>query len=119
MSNNEKINYVEFPTRDIAASKAFFAAAFGWTFEDYGPEYCAFTDQGLSGGFFKSDLVPASAANAALIVLFSADLEASQANVEAAGGVINKAIFSFPGGRRFHFTEPSGNELAVWSSNSA
>ena len=119
MNNNEKINYVEFPARDIAATKAFFTAAFGWTFEDYGPQYCAFTDAGLNGGFFKSDVAPASSSNAALIVLFSADLEASQTYVEAAGGIINKAIFAFPGGRRFHFVEPSGNELAVWSSNSA
>jgi predicted enzyme related to lactoylglutathione lyase len=116
MSISEKINYVEFPAQDIAATKAFFSKAFAWSFEDFGPEYSSFTDAGLCGGFFQSDHKPANSANAALVVLLSDDLEASQAKVEAAGGIIVKQIFSFPGGRRFHFIEPSGNELAVWSS---
>jgi len=115
MNEHEKINYVEFPARDIHATKAFFHHAFGWSFEDFGPEYAAFSNQGLDGGFFKSDLTASTEHGSALIVFYSRDLEATQAKIESAGGVIAKPIFSFPGGRRFHFVEPSGNEFAVWS----
>jgi len=115
VNEHEKINYVEFPAKDLAATKAFFTQAFNWSFEDYGPEYAAFSNQGLDGGFYASELVSSSDRGAALIVLYSEDLEATQAKVEAAGGTISKAIFAFPGGRRFHFLEPSGNELAIWA----
>ena len=115
MPEHEKINYVEFPAADIGATKRFFERVFGWTFEDYGPEYAAFTGQGLDGGFFKSDLKARSSSGSALIIFYSADLEGAMARVVAAGGDIVKPIFEFPGGRRFHFVEPSGNELAVWS----
>ena len=115
MSQHEKINYVEFPCRNLAKTKAFFIEAFGWCFEDYGPEYIAFSEAGLAGGFFQSDLVSTTATGAALVVLYSENLEATQLKVERRGGLIVQTIFSFPGGRRFHFTEPSGNELAVWS----
>lgn len=115
MNLHEKINYVEFPANDLAATKAFFQSVFGWTFEDFGPEYTAFTDQGLDGGFFQSDLASTQEKGAALIVFYSNQLEATLAKVEKAGGSILKPIYSFPGGRRFHFTEPSGNEFAVWS----
>jgi uncharacterized protein len=113
MNLHEKINYVELPAKDLAATKAFFQSVFGWSFVDYGPEYTAFSDQGLDGGFFKSDLASSSQKGAALIVFYSNQLEATLAKVEKAGGSIVKPIFSFPGGRRFHFTEPSGNEFAV------
>lgn len=115
MNDHEKINYVEFPARDIQATKSFFEAVFNWSFEDFGPEYTAFSNQGLDGGFFKSDLKSSSEIGSALIVFYSEDIESTQARVESAGGEIVKPIFSFPGGRRFHFIEPSGNELAVWS----
>ncbi|ARU89314.1 VOC family protein [Pseudomonas sp. M30-35] len=115
MPAHEKINYVEFPAKDLAATKAFFNAAFGWTFVDYGPDYVAFSDQGLDGGFFTSEQHSTTANGGALIVLFSENLEATQAKVSAAGGTIVKDIYSFPGGRRFHFAEPSGNEFAVWA----
>ncbi len=115
MNEHEQINYVEFPARDLPQTKAFFTAAFGWVFQDYGPEYAAFSSKGLDGGFYRADLASSADNGGALIVLYSQDLEATQAKVEHAGGVIVKPIFSFPGGRRFHFTEPSGNELAVWS----
>lgn len=115
MHTNEKINYVEFPAHDLERTKAFFAAAFGWRFVDYGPDYTAFADQGLDGGFYRSELSATTDRGSALIVLRSDALEQAQARVEAAGGAIVKPIFSFPGGRRFHFLEPSGNELAVWS----
>ncbi|GAA0819587.1 VOC family protein [Colwellia sp. D2M02] len=115
---SDHINYIEFPATNISATKAFFTQAFGWTFEDYGPDYTAFNNQGFDGGFFKSELCSSIATGGALIVLLSDDLERSQANVIAAGGVISQEIFSFPGGQRFHFIEPSGNELAVWSKTS-
>ena len=114
MNLHEKINYVEFHAKDLPATKAFFQSAFGWSFVDYGPEYIAFSDQGLDGGFFQSDLASSSEKGAALIVLYSNQLEDTLAKVEKAGGSIIKPIYSFPGGRRFHFTEPSGNEFAVW-----
>jgi len=115
MSINDKINYVEFPARDIEATKIFFTAVFGWSFNDYGPEYAFFADQGISGGFYTSNSASSTETGGALIVLYSDTLEDVQERVEQAGGSILKPIFSFPGGRRFHFAEPSGNELAVWS----
>lgn len=115
MKEHEKINYVEFPAKDIEATKAFFISAFCWTFVDYGPEYTAFSDEGLDGGFYKSDLSVSTEAGSALIVFYSKDLERTQSKIEYEGGTIIKPIFSFPGGRRFHFGDPNGNEYAVWS----
>ena len=114
MNLHEKMNYVELPAKDLAATKAFFESVFGWSFTDYGPEYTAFENQGLDGGFFQSDLASSTEKGAALIVFYSDQLEVTLAKVEKAGGSILRPIFSFPGGRRFHFTEPSGNEFAVW-----
>lgn len=115
MNEHEKINYVEFPARNIEAVKAFFASAFGWSFEDYGPDYTAFSNEGLDGGFFQSDLVVSTENGSALIIFYSNDLEQTQAKIETAGGSIIRPIFSFPGGRRFHFADPNGNEYAVWT----
>lgn len=115
MNEHEKINYIELPAKDIAATKAFFTQVFGWEFQDYGPEYTAFSDQGIDGGFFRSEACSRQEKGAALVVFYSNDLEATLQKVASAGGVIVKPVFSFPGGRRFHFTEPSGNEFAVWS----
>ena len=115
MNEHEKINYVEFPAKDIEATKGFFESAFGWTFVDYGPEYTSFSNEGLNGGFFQSDLSASTENGSALIVFYSKDLEATQAKVESAGGSIVRPTFSFPGGRRFHFADPNGNEFAVWS----
>jgi len=115
MDNHEKINYVEYPARDIKATKAFFVKAFGWSFEDYGPEYSSFSDSGIAGGFYKAELSARVENGSALIVLYSENLDSTYSKVVEAGGVILKQIFSFPGGRRFHFSEPSGNEFAVWS----
>ncbi|HSR68240.1 MAG TPA: VOC family protein [Acidobacteriota bacterium] len=115
MSAHQKINYVEFPANDLQATKSFFRKTFGWSFQDYGPTYTSFSDSGLAGGFFKSGLKASTADGSALVVLYSSDLEETYEKVVKAGGSIVKEIFSFPGGRRFHFTEPSGNELAVWS----
>jgi predicted enzyme related to lactoylglutathione lyase len=119
MNEHEKLNYVEFPSSDLQSTKVFFEKAFGWSFVDYGPEYTAFTRQGLDGGFFKANLWSSTANGAALLVFYSNNLEGTLAKVSKAGGKIIKPIFSFPGGRRFHFTEPSGNEFAVWSDTGA
>jgi len=119
MNEHEKLNYVEFPAKDIPATKDFFTKAFSWSFEDYGPEYTAFSNQGLDGGFFSSNLESNINSGAALLVFYSQDIEATQLKIEQAGGVVVKPIFSFPGGRRFHFIEPSGNEFAVWSDVNA
>lgn len=116
MPAHEKINYVEFPTRDLQATKAFFQAAFGWSFEDYGPDYAAFSGEGLDGGFFRAEMAATTDNGSALIVFYSDRLEETLAKVTAAGGKIVKPVFSFPGGRRFHFTEPSDNEFAVWAA---
>jgi predicted enzyme related to lactoylglutathione lyase len=115
MNNHEKINYIEFPSKDLEVTRRFFAKAFGWEFEDFGPEYSAIHNAGLDGGFFKSDQVVSTESGSALVVLYSNDLEQTQAKIESAGGEIIKPIFSFPGGRRFHFSDPNGNEYAVWS----
>lgn len=115
MPSHETINYVEFPAKDLAATKAFFTQVFGWSFEDFGTDYTAFADSGLDGGFYQADLASSTQTGAALVVFYSQDLEATQAKIEAAGGVIVQPTFPFPGGRRFHFAEPSGNEFAVWS----
>jgi len=115
MDNHEKLNYLEFPARDLNKTKGFFESAFGWTFEDFGPDYCSFSKQGLDGGFYRSDLQSKPETGAALAIFYSTDLKETQAKVEKAGGAIVQKIFSFPGGQRFHFCEPSGNEFAVWS----
>lgn len=112
---HEKINYVEFPAKNLPATKLFFQQVFDWTFTDYSAEYASFSNQGLNGGFYQSDLVALTTQGSALIVFYSQQLEQTLHKIEAAGGVIVKPIFNFPGGRRFHFCEPSGNEFAVWS----
>ena len=115
MNVHGKLNYIEFPATNIEASKDFFTAVFGWTFEDYGPDYTAFSDQGLDGGFYRSEMKSSAENGATLAIFYSNEIEITQSKVEAAGGTISQAIFTFPGGRRFHFIEPSGNELAVWT----
>ena len=111
MREDGKVDYVEFPGGDLPATKVFYAKAFGWRFTDYGPGYCAM-EEGLDGGF-NGD--PADRTAKPLVILFARDLEAMEARVRAAGGRITRPIFSFPGGRRFHFTDPGGNELGVFS----
>lgn len=116
-TQNEKINYLELPSSNFADTKRFFSEVFGWQFEDYGDDYIAFaaTEAGLDGGFYRSDLVANTDQGSALVVFYSDDLSRTQAKVEQQGGTIKQAIFEFPGGRRFHFTDPHGNEYAVWS----
>ncbi|MCV0416482.1 MAG: VOC family protein [Brevundimonas sp.] len=111
MREDGKLDYLELPATDLGATRAFYADAFGWTFQDYGPTYAAF-DQGLDGGF---DADPAERTRTPLPVVYAHDLEAMLAKVQAAGGTVARPIYAFPGGRRFHFTDPAGTELAVWS----
>jgi predicted enzyme related to lactoylglutathione lyase len=111
---DRRIDYIEFSVTSVAEAKRFYGSAFGWSFEDYGPDYASFADGRLSGGFQTAATVKAGGP---LVVIYAADLEALESRVKDAGGAVVKPIFSFPGGRRFHFTDPSGNELAVWSDN--
>ena len=119
MNEHEKINYVEFPSKDIEATKSFFTSVFGWSFVDYGSEYAAFSNEGLDGGFFKAELNSSTNNGSALIVFYSNNLKSTQEKIVKSNGVIIKNIYSFPGGHRFHFTDPSGNEFAVWSDKNA
>ena len=112
--NDHRIDYIELPARDLDAVRTFYGTVFGWPFEDYGPDYTAFFDGRLAGGFFRAD---AAATSGALVVLYATDLEATEQRVRDAGGTITEAIFSFPGGRRFHFADPVGNVLAVWADH--
>ena len=115
MSADLKIDYIELPASDFDAVQAFYESVFGWTFQDYGESYRAFSDGKLDGGFYLSDEVSTTTRGAALVIFYAADLEAVEQSVIKAGGTIIKPIFDFPGGRRFQFTDPHGNELAVWT----
>lgn len=115
IANDRRVDYVEFASSDLAKTKAFYASVFGWTFTDYGPDYTSFHDGRLSGGF-TTDRV-ARTGGGALVVIYVADLEGALSRVKEAGGRIAQEIFSFPGGRRFHFIDPTGNELAAWSED--
>jgi len=112
---DQKIDYLELPAKDLDAVQGFYEKAFGWSFTDYGPEYRAFNDGQQDGGFYLSDKQSSTENGAALIVFYANDLEKTFEKVKACGGSIVQEIFSFPGGRRFHFSDPNGNELAVWS----
>ena len=107
--HDRQIDYVEFAATDIARTKQFYAAVFGWRFEDYGPDYTSFQDGRLAGGFARGQ------PGGPLVVIYGRDLGQLEAKVRKAGGSIVREPFAFPGGRRFHFRDPSGNELAVWS----
>jgi predicted enzyme related to lactoylglutathione lyase len=113
MSTHHTIDYIEFTVRDLAAAKRFYAAAFGWEFNDYGPEYAGIKGAAREvGGLHQSSDARTAGP---LVILYSNDLEKSVAAVKSAGGKIVREPFAFPGGRRFQFTDPSGNELGVWS----
>jgi predicted enzyme related to lactoylglutathione lyase len=110
--NDRKIDYIEMNVADIERAKAFYGKAFGWTFQDYGPGYCEFRDGRLTGGFTTQGKPQPGGP---LVVLYADDLAGVQRAVEAAGGRIAKPVFEFPGGARFHFFDPDGYELAVWT----
>lgn len=115
--NNFRLDYLEFAARDLTAAKAFYSAAFGWVFTDYGPDYTSFTDGRLNGGFFVMPDAPTRINPCA--VIFADNLEIATERVTSAGGKITRPAFEFPGGRRFHFTDPNDLELAVWSDRRA
>jgi predicted enzyme related to lactoylglutathione lyase len=113
MHTHHAIDYIEFTVHDLAEAKRFYAAAFGWTFNDYGPVYAGIRgDDREVGGLHQTTPLRQGGP---LVVLYSADLDSSLSAVRAAGGTVLGEPFSFPGGRRFHFADPSGNELAVWA----
>ncbi len=109
---DRRVDYIEFQTTNMEETKHFYASAFGWELTDYGPEYTSFNDGRLTGGF---TVAPEVSKGGPLVVLYSTNLEEIEARIAEVGGKIVRKIFEFPGGRRFHFTDPSGNELAVWS----
>jgi uncharacterized protein len=115
--NDQRIDYVEFSVSDITRSRKFYGEAFGWSFKDYGPSYCEFNDGRLTGGFTLSgESNPAgSIKTGPLVIIYAKDLAETQSRLESAGAQILKPTYSFPGGRRFHFADPDGHELAVWS----
>jgi len=110
-----KIDYVEIPSRDVTISRAFFTQLLGWAFTDYGPDYTSFEDGRITGGFYKSDKISRVDAGGALVVIYTESLEQAKTDVIRLGGSITRDIFSFPGGRRFQFTEPGGSEFSIWS----
>ncbi|HVU45025.1 MAG TPA: VOC family protein [Terracidiphilus sp.] len=116
-AKHHTINYIEFAAEDVALARQFYSTVFGWTFEDYGPEYTSFhaARAGIDGGFRKSTPGEPSGSAAPLVVIYSSDLKATEAAITTAGGSIVVPTFEFPGGRRFHFSDPVGNTLAVWS----
>lgn len=118
MSNpalHHKITYVEFITTDVPRTKEFYSKVFGWSFKDWGPGYVSFQGAGIDGGFAKEDPHETQTKFTPLIVLYSADLKATEDAIVAAGGKIVVSTFEFPGGRRFHFSDGAGNILGVWS----
>ena len=117
MPSDQKIDYIEFPAQNFDSVQLFYEKAFNWIFTDYGPEYRAFTDNKIDGGFYKSEYRSSTKNGAALVIFYASDLEKTKETVISSGGTVVKDIFTFPGGRRFHFTDPNGNELAVWSDH--
>jgi predicted enzyme related to lactoylglutathione lyase len=109
------IDYIEMPSQNLAETKRFFSGLFGWAFVDYGPDYAAFDDGRIAGGFFASEKTASVESGAPLIVFYHRDLEKTQKKVVDLGGKVTREIFDFPGGRRFHFQAPGGGEFAVWS----
>jgi uncharacterized protein len=110
---HHSLNYIEFTVTDMAKAQAFYTAAFGWTFNAYGPDYAGIVIDGGEVGGFRSDQPVTK--GGPLVIIYSHNLPATLTAVRKAGGTIAQEPYAFPGGRRFHFTDPSGNELAVWS----
>jgi predicted enzyme related to lactoylglutathione lyase len=111
---DRSINYIELNVADMARAKKFYGDAFGWTFTDYGPDYCEFSDGHMKGGFDAT--LPVAPSGGPLVVLYGHDLVDLEQRITTAGGKVVRPIFEFPGGRRFHFCDPDGYQLAVWSA---
>lgn len=116
-TNDLCIDYVELVVSDIARSREFYGKAFGWSFKDYGPNYCEFGDGRLTGGFALGESTAGGTAGGPLVIIYADDIAAAQQRLEQCGAAIVRPLFSFPGGRRFHFTDPDGYEFAVWSKS--
>ncbi len=116
-AHHHKINYIEFSTTDVAATKTFYSKVFGWEFQDWGPDYVSFSSEtgGIDGGFRKGPSPEESRESAPLVVLYSKDLKETEEAIVRGGGSIVVPTFEFPGGHRFHFSDGAGNLLAVWS----
>jgi uncharacterized protein len=115
-ARHNKINYIEFAAIDLEKTKEFFTRVFGWEFTDYGPDYTAFEGRSaVDCGFYRADNSTTYESSGAVVVFYSENLEETESKIKRAGGAIVREITPFPGGRRFHFMEPSGNEIAVWS----
>src|SRR5207237_8516760 len=108
---DRRVDYIEFGATDLSRTKEFYEKAFGWRFQDYGPDYASFQDGRLSGGFTTD--APVRPANP-LVVIYAVQLEATEAKIKKVGGNIVRQTYSFTGCRRFHFTDPSGNDIAEW-----
>jgi len=111
---DKTINYIEFPLTNVSKTKAFYSSVFGWSFQDWGPNYLSFSGAGIDGGFNGEDKTLVQKPGI-LVVLFSEDLDKTLTEVKAAGANVTRGIYDFPGGRRFHFIDPNGNELAIWA----
>ncbi len=116
-ANHHHITYLELASTDMEQTKKFYTSVFGWSFQDYGPDYASFNaaSAGIDGGFYKSEAHETPPKYAPLVVLYSSNLKATEDAILAAGGSIVVSTFEFPGGRRFHFSDGVGNVLAVWS----
>ena len=112
MPTHHQINYLEFQAENLDVIKKFYKSAFGWKLTDYGPEYTSFNDGRMEGGFSKGKVF---GTGTPLVIIYSENLEVSLKTIAEHGGKIVRPTYSFPGGQRFHFTDPAGNELAVWS----
>ena len=115
MRKENRIDYIELPAKDLDRASTFYGNTFGWTFEDYGPDYRAFSDGRLDGGFFRAEKTAEQTNGSVLLVFYAENLESLHQRVIDNGATISTEIFTFPGGRRFHFRDPNGNEMAVWS----
>ena len=115
MSRHHQINYIELPAPDMAAMKAFYSEVFGWRYQDYGPQYAEIIGAGIEGGLDANAGARGPSDQGALVIFLSEDLEASLAAIVKAGGRVTVPVFEYPGGRRFHFSDPCGNELAIYA----
>ncbi|MDH3615081.1 MAG: VOC family protein [Gammaproteobacteria bacterium] len=115
MSAENRIDYVEIPVTDLKRTREFFSSLFGWSFQEWGDDYMSFNDGGLDGGFRRS--TEPAPTTGVLLVFYSENLERDVDRVKDLGATISQDIFSFPGGRRFHFVDPVGTEYAMWSAN--
>lgn len=114
---HHSINYIELPSKDLKATKEFYNKVFGWEFQDWGETYVSFSGAEVDGGFELNPFGKQPTRDGVLVILYSNDLAASEKLVREAGAEIVTEAFDFPGGRRFHFLDPSGNELAIWTTH--